>query len=166
MGPQKVEKAERIENIEKIERAEKVERVEQAESKSYEDMLKSAMKSLPKKIEEKKRFEIPAIDSFAQGNKTIVKNFGEILSALRRDEKHLSKFLFKQLATPGNIEGGMLILQRKVQSSMLQKKLEDYVKEYVFCKVCGEPDTLLVKEDRIMFMKCEACGARSPARDI
>jgi translation initiation factor 2 subunit 2 len=154
MGPQKVEKAEKIEKSEK------------AELRSYEDMLKSAMVCLPKKIEEKKRFEMPVVDSFVQGNKTIIKNFDEILSKLRRDERHLSKFLIKQLATPGNVEGSTLVLQRKVQNSMLQKKLEDYVKEYVFCKVCSEPDTLLVKEDRITFMKCEACGARSPVREV
>lgn len=133
---------------------------------SYEEMLKSAMERLPKKTEEKKRFEIPAVDSFTQGNKTIVKNFGEILLRLRRDDKHLSKFLFKQLATPGNVEGDTLILQRKVENSMIQRKLEDYIKEYVFCKVCGEPDTVLVKEGRITTMKCDACGARSAVREI
>jgi len=133
---------------------------------NYEEMLKSAMEKLPKRTAEQKRFEIPRVVSFIQGNKTIIKNFGEILSALRRNERHLSKFLFKQLATPGNVEGGTLVLQRKVQHSMLQKKIEDYVKEYVFCKVCGEPDTMLMKEGRITFMKCEACGARSAIREI
>ncbi len=135
-------------------------------SENYEKMLKSAMEKLPKKNAEKKRFEMPRIVSFIQGNKTIIKNFSEILSALRRDKRHLSKFLFKQLATPGNVEGDMLVLQRKVQSSLLQKKLGDYIKEYVLCKVCGEPDTIVMKEDRITFMKCEACGARSPVMEI
>jgi translation initiation factor 2 subunit 2 len=124
------------------------------------------MKKLPKKSDEKKRFEIPRIVSLIQGNKTIIKNFSEILSTLRRNERHLSKFLFKQLATPGSMEGDALVLQRKVPHSMLQKKLEDYIKEYVFCKICGEPDTKLLKEDRITFMKCEACGARSAVREI
>ena len=132
----------------------------------YKSMLKKAMERLPRKSTEEKRFEMPKIVSMAQGNKTIIRNFGEVLSALRRDGKHLAKFFFKQLATPGNIEGNTLILQRKVSHSLLQKKLEDYIKEYVYCKVCGEPDTLLVREDRITFMKCEACGARSAVREI
>jgi len=119
------------------------------EFSSYEKMLKSAMEKLPKKAAEEKRFEIPEVSSFIQGNKTIIKNFSELASALRRDKRHLSKFLFKQLATPGSMEGDSLILQRKVQYSMLQKKIEDYV-----------------KEDRITFMKCEACGARSAVREI
>jgi translation initiation factor 2 subunit 2 len=132
----------------------------------YESLLKNAIEKMPKKDIEKKRFEMPQVVSMQQGNKTIVRNFSEILSTLRRNERHLSKYLFKQLATPGNIEGKALILQRKVPRTLLQKKLEDYVREYVYCKVCGEPDTLLVKEDRITFMQCEACGARSSARDI
>lgn len=139
---------------------------EKTDLQNYEELLKSAMKKLPKKADEKKRFEIPRIVSLIQGNKTIIKNFSEILSTLRRNERHLSKFLFKQLATPGSMEGDALVLQRKVSHSMLQKKLEDYIKEYVFCKICGEPDTTLVKEGRITSMKCEACGARSAVREI
>lgn len=132
----------------------------------YEDLLKAAMDKLPKKEEERKRFEIPQSTSFIQGNKTIVKNFGEILSRIRRDERHFSKYLFKQLASPGNIDGDTLVLQRKVQNAMIQKKIEDYIKEYVFCKVCGEPDTVFLREGRILSIKCEACGARSSVRDI
>lgn len=139
---------------------------EKIEFTNYEKMLKSAMEKLPKKNAEKKRFEMPRVVSFIQGNKTIIKNFSEILSVLRRNKRHLSKFLFKQLATPGSVEGDMLVLQRKVQNSLLQKKFGDYIKEYVLCKVCGEPDTIVMKDDRITFMKCEACGARSPVMEI
>ena len=134
--------------------------------RDYDSLLKGAIQKLPKKAAKKKRFEIPQIVSIVQGNKTIIRNFGDILSVLRRDERHLSKFFFKQLATPGNVEGKLLILQRKVPRSLLQKKLEDYIREYVYCKVCGEPDTILSKEDRISFMRCEACGARSSVREI
>jgi translation initiation factor 2 subunit 2 len=90
----------------------------------------------------------------------------EISNILRREPNHLSKYLFKELATPGNIEGATLILQTKVPIDILQKKIEDYIKEFVYCKVCGEPDTKLTKEDRITFMKCDACGAKSSVRTI
>jgi translation initiation factor 2 subunit 2 len=132
----------------------------------YEQLLKAAMDKMPKKDAERKRFEVPKAVAFVQGNKTIIKNFADILSALRRDERHVSKYLLKQLATPGNVEAGTLILQRKVEQAMIQRKLEDYMREYVYCRVCGEPDTKLVREDRLTFMKCEACGARSPAKEI
>jgi len=132
----------------------------------YEKMLKEAMEKLPKEVEEKDRFEIPTVQTETQGNKTLVKNFGEVLSVLRRDSKHLSKFLFKELATPGNVQGSILILQRKVPASMIQKKVEDYAKEFVYCKECNKPDTKIIKEDRIYFLKCEACGCKYPLRQI
>ena len=132
----------------------------------YEKLLKKVYEKLPKKIEEKKRFEIPVPVCQIQGNKTFIKNFSEILSAFRRDAPHLSKYLFKELATPGTVQGKILVLQRKVPRGILEKKIESYVKEFVYCKECGEPDTKLKKEGRIFTLKCDACGARYPVRRI
>ena len=132
----------------------------------YEKLLKKAMESVPKSSKSIKRFEVPAVVSEVQGNKTFVKNFSEILTIFRRDAKHLSKFLFTQLATPGSVQGSMLVLQRQVPQGMLQEKIEAYAKEYIYCKECGKPDTKLAKEERITFMKCEACGAKFPVRNI
>ncbi|MCD6263176.1 translation initiation factor IF-2, partial [Candidatus Bathyarchaeota archaeon] len=36
-----------------------------------------------------------------------------------------------------------------------------YTKRYVICPVCKRPDTRIVKEKRLAFLVCEACGARS-----
>ena len=132
----------------------------------YEELLQKAMEKIPKKVSTSERFKIPEVTSEIQGNKTFVKNFGEILSVLRRSQEHLSKYLLKELATPGNFQGNVLVLQRKVLKEILQKKIESYVKEFIFCKVCNSPDTKLVKEDRLFFMKCEACGAKSSVRLI
>jgi translation initiation factor 2 subunit 2 len=132
----------------------------------YDQLLKGAMQQMPKKDAEKKRFDVPKVVSFVQGNKTIIKNFADVLAALRRDGRHVAKYLMKQLATPGNIDAGTLVLQRKVEQAMVQRKLEDYIRDYVYCRVCGEPDTAIVKGGRLAFMKCEACGARAPAKEI
>jgi translation initiation factor 2 subunit 2 len=69
----------------------------------------------------------------------------------------------KELATPGSIEGETLVLQTSITTEMVKKKIESYAKEFVYCKVCGKPDTKLVKEDRLSFIVCEACGAKSSA---
>lgn len=129
-------------------------------------MLKTAFEKLPKKVETAKRFKIPQVVSEVQGHKTLVKNFAEIAQVLRRNETHLAKYFSKELAAPGNLQTGVLILQKRVSREMLQNKLEAYIKEFVFCKVCGEPDTHLEKVERILQMRCDACGARSPARQI
>ena len=54
--------------------------------------------------------------------------------------------------------------ESKLTQSLIQRKLESYVKEYVTCKVCGRPDTKLLKDDRITFSKCEACGAKTSVK--
>ena len=131
---------------------------------SYDELLKRAMSKVPKKTGTGERFEMPRIDAVAQGSQTIIKNFGDITTKLRRDPNHLMKFLTKELAVPGSTDGTRASFQGRLSYRMLVGKLELYVKEYVICKVCGRPDTKLVKEGRIDQMKCEACGARSAVK--
>jgi len=133
---------------------------------SYEELLKKAMDRLPKRAEEKKRFIVPAVVSEISGTKTFFRNFVEVSNALRRDTTHFSKYLFKELATPGSMQGNILVFQRNVPREMLEEKIKDYIKEFVFCKECREPDTKMVKEDKLFFIKCEACGTKYPARTM
>jgi translation initiation factor 2 subunit 2 len=133
---------------------------------SYEEMLKKVMARLPAKVKERKRFEVPRIEASVMGDKTIVGNFKELLSILNRDAQHLAKFLAKQLATASWIQGSRLVLQGRLRSELIQGKFEEYVEKYVLCKECGNPDTKLVKERRITFMRCEACGCRYPVAKL
>jgi translation initiation factor 2 subunit 2 len=131
---------------------------------NYTELLKRAMERVSKKVSTRERFQIPNVVIEIQGPKTLVRNFNEIAQKLRRDKKHIAKYLAREIGVPGNVQGNMLVLQGRISREILQKKIESYVKEFVYCKVCGEPDTKLVKEGRLSFLKCEACGARSPAR--
>lgn len=133
---------------------------------NYENLLESALQKMPKKLQEKDRFQIPQAVTEIQGNKTLIRNFADISATLRRETVHLAKYLFKELATPGNIQGSALILQRKLTTNFIQEKIASYVKGFVYCKICGEPDTKFVKEGRITFIQCDACGARSPYKHI
>jgi len=132
----------------------------------YQQMLRKAFEKMPKKVDVSDRFKIPEAVCEAQGNKTLIKNFGEIANVLRRDVSHLSKYLCKELATPCSIQGNILILQTKASKEVIGKKIEDYTKEFVYCKVCGEPDTRIIREGRVLFLKCEACGAKSLVKSI
>ena len=133
--------------------------------KTYEEMLKEAAQSISKSKKES-RLEIPNPQSTIQGNRTFITNFTEITNSIRRRPKHLAKFLFRELAKAGHIDGARLILQGKVMNSLIKKKIDDYIKEFVYCKECNRPDTRFEKEDRIIFLKCEACGAKHVMRRI
>jgi len=128
---------------------------------SYEELLKIALKDI-KPIESKafERFEIPRVQSIIQGSKTIIANFARIAQIFRRDVDHLQKYLLRELATPGNLDGPRLVLNRKISSSLINQKIEQYASTFVICKECGKPDTTLNKEDRFTYIKCQACGAK------
>ena len=130
----------------------------------YHKLLKKAIDSLPKKVATKDRFMLPDLVWEQSGNKTIIKNFTDILVVLRREPRHLSRYLFKELATRGRIKNNTLVLDTKVSKETARKKIESYVQEFINCKVCGEPDTKLIEENRLLFMVCEACGAKTPSK--
>lgn len=131
-------------------------------AEDYKDMLKKAMEEVSERVVTKKRFEIPQAQIEVQGAKTLIKNFKEVSTTLRRSRQHLGTFLLKQLATAGSVQDSGLVLQGVVDGERIQKKIEEYAKEYVYCGKCGKPDTKLVKEGGETFLRCEACGSRYP----
>ena len=130
----------------------------------YEKMLDKLYKEVKPLETSSERFEIPKVKGHIEGYKTIIANFGQILSVLRRNPEHLTKFLFKELATPGTVEGDRLILNRKLSSKLINEKIESYANEFVICRECKKPDTELIREDRISSIHCLACGAKHPVR--
>jgi translation initiation factor 2 subunit 2 len=134
-------------------------------SDEYESLLKKAKSEVPKTAESSERFEVPKADVFT-ARQTSIKNFSDICKTLRREPKHLAKFLFKELAVPGSMKNNELVLQGKIYKNVVDQRIEEYTKEFVLCKECGKPDTSMQRSDRITTIKCEACGARKPARNI
>ena len=127
----------------------------------YEQLLSNAYKEI-KPVIEGERFEIKQVEGHQQGTKTIISNFIQITSCLRREPGHLAKFLFKELAAPGQIAGDRLVLTRRISSKIINEKINKYVREFVTCPVCKKPDTELIEENGQKFMKCLACGAKKP----
>ena len=132
--------------------------------KTYEKLLDDAYNKVKTIEDSGERFEIPKIEGKFEGKKTILTNFFQIATHLRRNPEHFQKFLLKELATSGQKEGDRLVLNNKVPSAKINSKIEQYIKEFVLCKECGKPDTELLKEDRLTFIHCLACGAKHSVR--
>ena len=130
----------------------------------YLKLLKEAKEKLPDVQETESRFEIPQVKGHIEGNKTILTNFPQIVSILRRPQEQLLKFLQRELATPAVLDGSRLIFGRKIPSKLINAKIERYCKEFVLCNECGKPDTSIMKEGRVMMLKCMACGAKHPIK--
>ena len=128
---------------------------------AYEKLLNRAKSVMLINNVSKERFQPPSPSSSISGNRTILHNFKEISDVLVRDQSHLLKFLSGELATSGIIEGGRAIFQGKFEQRTLTRLINLYIDKYVICPVCSRPDTHIVKENRLFFKKCDACGAKS-----
>jgi len=128
---------------------------------SYEELLEDAYKNV-KQEKECCRFEIKKVEGHIEGNKTMISNFISIANCLRREPEHLAKFLFKELASSGQIAGDRLILIRKISSKRIDEKIEKYVNMFVLCQNCKKPDTQIFEEAGQRFIRCLACGNKRP----
>ncbi len=128
---------------------------------SYEKLLDKAYESMPESYFESERFEIPKVKGHIEGNKTVISNFPAIASTLGRPVEHVLKYLLKELATPGEMNKNILILKRKLPASMINEKIRQYAKQFVLCPECGKPDTKLIKEKNLVYLKCMACGSKT-----
>jgi len=132
----------------------------------YNELLKRAHSQLPPEIFEHKRFEIPRVRSGTIGMRTYIVNFKEIADALNRSPLHLLRYMSREMATAGSIDGARSIFQGKFKSDTLDSLVQHYAQEFVVCPVCKRPDTKIVKEKRFSFLTCDACGAKSSIRAL
>ncbi|MCK5449398.1 translation initiation factor IF-2 subunit beta [Candidatus Pacearchaeota archaeon] len=131
----------------------------------YESLLDNAYEKI-EPVEESGRFEVLKVKGHHEGTKTIITNFGQVVSHVRRNPEHLMKFLNKELASSSEISGDRLILSRKLSSTDINDRIEKYVKRFVLCPKCKKPDTELESSGGKVFLKCLACGERYEVHKI
>lgn len=132
----------------------------------YDELLNRAREQMPEVQAKKERLEIPRIQIQTVGMRTIIANFKEIADALDRDPQHLLKFLTREMATAATFHESRAIFQGKFRSDSFERLLQRYLDAYVVCPVCKRPDTKLVKEKRLAFLVCNACGAKSAIKQL
>lgn len=130
----------------------------------YEALLNKAYEEVTEPSEDGERWSYPEPRSIVEGKTTILENFADIISSLRRDPEHLMKFFLGELGTAGKIDGSRAIFNGKFEDSLFSPTIRSDVDDYVICSECGKPDTRLFKDDRVLLLKCEACGSHRPVR--
>lgn len=133
---------------------------------SYEQLLQRAKKALPDALSSGERFQVPAPDIAFEGKTSILRNFEDIVQAIRRDPDMVLTYLLRELGTAGSVEGRRVVFKSKVTAPQVEDRIKSYVEAYVLCQECGRPDTRLVKEDRVAMLECDACGARRPVKAV
>lgn len=132
----------------------------------YESLLKRARAQVPEVTSKRERLEIPKLRYAKIGMRTVIFNFKEIADALDRDPLHLLKFLSGEMATAATMQGNRVIFQGKFQEDTFGRLMQRYLETFVICPVCKRPDTKVVKEKRLSFLICQACGARSSIKQL
>lgn len=113
-----------------------------------------------------KKFKLAALLIESRGPKSkLWKNFLLICQFLHRKSSHVSAFILSELSTTGSMVGensDQLIIHSNVAIDRIEKVLKRYINEYVLCKSCKSPDTMLQKRGRQGFLICSSCHICSP----
>ncbi|MGA2767944.1 MAG: translation initiation factor IF-2 subunit beta [Candidatus Bathyarchaeia archaeon] len=132
----------------------------------YEELLKRARSQFPEIGVKSERLEIPRLHYARIGMRTVIYNFKEVADALDRDPQHMLKFLTGEMATAATVQGSRVIFQGKFSEDTFGRLIQRYLESFVVCPVCKRPDTKIVKEKRLSFLVCQACGARSSIKQL
>lgn len=136
-------------------------------AEEYNKLLERARSQVPPEVFEHKRFELERVESFIQGNMTIIPRFKELSDFLRRNPQMVLKYLTRELATAASVDGGgRAIFQGRHNNATINDLVIRYVDTYVLCHECKKPDTHIVRENRFLFLICEACGARESVKTL
>ena len=128
----------------------------------YEKLLKRIEGNLSdEKKQTTTRFELPTVDIMWEGQKTFLRNFAEFPKILRRNPDKVLQYLSKEFAVPAERIGDKAMFIGRRDPDDFTRLFQIYVKDYLECPTCKSPDTKIVKENRITFLICEACGAKS-----
>lgn len=127
----------------------------------YEELLKRARSKIPEPTSKRERLELPELHYSRIGMRTVIHNFKEVSGALNREPQHLLKFLTREMATAATVQESRAIFQGKFGQDTFQRLFQRYMESFVVCPVCKRPDTKIVREKRLSFLICDACGAKS-----
>ena len=131
----------------------------------YRALLERAYAQMPEgPVERVERLEIPGPRITIAGTRTIFHNFKELCDAVNRPPEFVLRFFSRELATAGYFDGTRAIFQGVFEEDTIERLIRIFLRDYVICPVCKRAG--IAKERRIMFLICDACGARSPVRPL
>ncbi|UWG48697.1 Translation initiation factor 2, beta subunit (eIF-2beta)/eIF-5 N-terminal domain [Halanaeroarchaeum sp. HSR-CO] len=129
----------------------------------YSNALDRAFDSMPDRPStEGDRLSVPDPEGETDGAFTRLTNITDIADALSRDAEHLHRNIQRELGTNGQFDGQRSRYNGSFTVQDFSDAIDEYVAEFVTCSECGLPDTVLVKENGIDMLRCQACGAFRP----
>ncbi|PNW81558.1 hypothetical protein CHLRE_06g251600v5 [Chlamydomonas reinhardtii] len=110
------------------------------------------------------RYKMPKLQAKIEGRgngiKTNVVNNVEIAKALERPPEYVLKYYGCELGAQTNFDkaSGTSIVNGAHDTRKLSELLEVFIKKYVCCYSCNNPETQIKIKKENIYLKCKACG--------
>ncbi|CAI9282686.1 unnamed protein product [Lactuca saligna] len=104
---------------------------------------------------------ITKIEGRGNGIKTNIVNMVDVAKALARPPSYTTKYFGCELGAQSKFDEktGVSLVNGAHDTSKLAGLLENFIKKYVQCYGCGNPETeILITKTQMVQLKCAACG--------
>lgn len=110
------------------------------------------------------RYKMPRIIAKVEGKgngiKTVIANMPEVAKALSRPPTYPTKYFGCELGAQTNfdLKNERYIVNGEHDANKLQDLLDGFIRKFVLCPACENPETVLTVKKQIIHAKCKACG--------
>lgn len=111
------------------------------------------------------RYKMPRLNTKVEGRgngiKTNIVNMVDVAKALARPPSYTTKFFGNELGAQSKFDEktGTAIVNGSHDTPKLAGLLENFIKKYVQCYGCGNPETdIIITKSELINLKCAACG--------
>lgn len=110
------------------------------------------------------RYKMPRILAKVEGKgngiKTVIANMTEIAKALARPPTYPTKYFGCELGAQTNfdLKNDRYIVNGEHDANKLQEILDGFIKKFVLCPNCDNPETTFTVKAKTIHSKCKACG--------
>lgn len=99
--------------------------------------------------------------------KTVLVNFIEYCTMMHRQPDHLMSFLETEMGTTASLDGHQrFVVKGRFPPRSFATILRQYMNDYVICNGCKSHATILSRENRLLFLRCEQCGSERSVAPI
>ncbi|KAK0408362.1 hypothetical protein QR680_003909 [Steinernema hermaphroditum] len=110
------------------------------------------------------RYKMPRLMAKVEGKgngiKTVIANMVEIAKSLERPPTYPTKYFGCELGAQTNIDtkNDRYIVNGEHDANKLQDILDGFIRKFVLCTACDNPETTLTVKRNVIHSKCKACG--------
>jgi translation initiation factor 5 len=110
------------------------------------------------------RYKMPRLQAKVEGKgngiKTVIVNMVDVARALGRPPTYVTKYFGCELGaqTQFDIKNERYIVNGSHDAAKMQDMLDGFIKKYVLCAQCENPETVLKIKKNMIGASCKACG--------